>query len=122
MASVKAYTTKTTITASLIRLRISLSPSHRMLSSVRTSPLLLAQTEPADAEQDGDAAGEEDDVDHHEVRSQALGVRAQAGVHVVGRRPDRPDPEGVPLQRRDGLQEAGELDGGGDGEDGRDEH
>ena len=67
------------------------------------------------------AAEHEDDVAHHQVRAEPLGVGAQAGVHVVGGRPDRADAARVPLQRRDRLQQARELDRRDDGHDRGDE-
>ena len=61
------------------------------------------------------------DVPQHQAGAEALGVRAQARVHVVGGRPDRADEPGAALERRDRLQQAGELDGRHDGEDRGDE-
>src|SRR5881394_3309577 len=99
--------TNTTITASLTRLRISLSPSQKMLRSDLTLSFLFLQADEADGEEDGDGAGHEPDVPHHQARPKALGVRAQARVHVVRSRPDGADERRGPLERRHRLEQAG---------------
>src|SRR4051794_27839101 len=102
--------TNTTSVASLMKLRSSLIPSQTMLSSDRILLFLLFEAEGADAEEHREGDEQNDQIPHHQAGRDALGVGAQARVHVVGGRPDRADDARRALERRDRLQQPGELD------------
>ena len=65
------------------------SASHRYVS-------WRLQARDAEADQDRDEGGQGEDVDRSSRGAEALGEGADAGVHVVGGRPDRADEPAPP--------------------------